>query len=233
MSAGALAGAALAARVVRAGELKSASRSEAAELLNPHRFFIRFEVDGKTVKTGSRATKIGRERLRRGQWLECRRLSYGLKRDIGTGARVSGHTHYDRIEFDRTGGSSFSTLTKTLEADAHHNYTHIGFDCPQGPSTPMLTQALERGQTVNCTIRFYHNRRDGQEEKYMEIICTDGRLAGVKVINQARPDAEGGSTVEGEANMLIHYAYHQLQIDHVGEDGGTSAHFDWAGASQG
>ena len=67
----------------------------------------------------------------------------------------------------------------------------------------------------------------------MEIICTDGRLAGVKVINQARPDAEGGTTVEGEASMLVHYAFHEMQIDHVGEDGSTSAHFAWSGASQG
>ncbi len=233
MSAGALAGATLAARVARAGGLEPASLAEAAERLSPHRYFVRFAAKGEAIKTGSRAVRIGRERLRAGEWAECGRLSYGLKRDIGTGARVSGHTHYDRIEFDRAGGPSFSTLRSTLERDAHRSYTHIGFDCPQGPATPMLMQALERGHTVDCTIRFYHNRRDGQEEKYMEIVCTDGRLAGVKVINQVNVDAKGVGSVESEANVLIHYAFHQLQIDHVGEDGSTSAHFDWSGASQG
>ena len=61
---------------------------------------------------------------------------------------------------------------------------------------------------------------------------TDGRPASVKVINQTRPDAESGSTVEAEANQLIQYAFHTMTIDHVGEDGATSAAFDWAGASQ-
>ena len=73
--------------------------------------------------------------------------------------------------------------------------TDIEFDMPQGPATPMLMNALERGHTVNATIRFFHNRRDGQEEKYMEIVCTDGRLAGVKVINQTRSLSEGQQIV--------------------------------------
>ena len=173
--------------------------------MGTHYAFVKFEANGTVVTGNTDITNIGGEELARAEWIQCKRVSYGLKRDIGTGGRVSGHTHYDRIEFD----------------------------CPQGPSTPMLMQSLERGHTVNCTIKFFHNRRDGQEEKYMEIICTDGRLAGVKVINQTRPDAEGTTTVEGESNQIIHYAFHQLQIDHVGEDGSTSAHFDWAGASQG
>lgn len=167
--------------------------------------FVKFEADGQVVMGNTDITTIGGETLDRAEWIQCKRVSYGLKRDIGTGARVSGHTHYDRIEFD----------------------------CPQGPATPVVMTALERGQTVNCTIRFYHNRRDGQEEKYMEIVCTDGRFAGVKVINQARPDAKDEDTVEGEAHMILHYAFHQMQVDHVGEDGSTSAHFDWSGGSQG
>ena len=116
-------------------------------------------------------------------------------------------------------------LTRALLADA--DFERLRWDRAFAEM-----EALERGHTVNCAVRFFHNRRDGQEEKYMEIVCTDGRLAGVKVINQTRPDAEGTTTVEGEANQIIHYAFHQMQIDHVGEDGTTSAHFDWSGASQ-
>lgn len=172
--------------------------------MGTHYAFVRFEANGTVVTGNTDITKIGGEELPRAEWIQCKAVNYGVKRDIGTGARVSGHTHYDRIEFD----------------------------CPQGPSTPMLMQALERGHTVNCTIRFYHNRRDGQEEKYMEIECTDGRLAGVKIINATRPSAQDTDTVEGEARQVIHYAFHQMQIDHVGEDGSTSAHFDWSGANQ-
>ncbi|MCB9756322.1 MAG: hypothetical protein H6713_40910 [Myxococcales bacterium] len=233
LSAGALAGATLVARAARAGELKSAALAQPVKPLNLHRYFVRFDVNGATIKTGSPTVKLGRERLNPGEWIECARVSYGLKRDIGTGARVSGHTHYDRIEFDRAGGPGFPALTKALELDAHKHYTHIGFDCPQGPATPMLLQALERGHTVNCTIRFFHNRRDGQEEKYMEIVSTDGRLAGVKLGDPARLDPERGEIIEGESRQLIHYAFHELQLDHVGEDGSTSAHFDWSGANQG
>ena len=95
-----------------------------------HYAFVKFEVVASPD-----AARIGGEELPRGEWIQCKRISYGLKRDIGTGARVRGHTHYDRIEFD----------------------------CPQGPSTPMLMQALERGHTVNCTIKFYSNReREGR-----------------------------------------------------------------------
>jgi type VI secretion system Hcp family effector len=166
--------------------------------------FVKFEANGTTVTGNTDITTVGGEELDRAEWIQCRHVKYGLKRDISTGARVSGHTHYDRIELD----------------------------CPQGPSTPMLMQALERGHTVNCTIRFYHNRRDGQEEKYMEIVCTDGRLSQIEVLNDTRPVAEGTSTVEGDARQRIEYAFHQMQIDHVGEDGSTSAHFDWSGSNQ-
>uniref|UniRef100_A0A0G4GPK9 Type VI secretion system tube protein Hcp n=1 Tax=Chromera velia CCMP2878 TaxID=1169474 RepID=A0A0G4GPK9_9ALVE len=155
--------------------------------------FVHFESNGKSVMGNTDITHIGGEELPRAEWIQCKRISYGLKRDIGTGARVSGHTHYDRIEFD----------------------------CPQGPATPMLMQALERGHTVNATIKFFSNRRDGTEGKFIQMNCREGRLADVKM-----------NYVEGEANMIIHYAYHSMQIDHVGEDGDTSAHFDWSGSPQ-
>lgn len=87
-----------------------------------HYAFVKFEADsGATLKN------IGGETLDRAEWIQCKRVSYGLKRDIGTGARVSGHTHYDRIEFDM----------------------------PQGPATPVIMQGAPTGTTVNMTIRFY------------------------------------------------------------------------------
>jgi len=164
-----------------------------------HYAFVKFEANGRTVTGNTDITNIGGEELPRGEWIQCKRVTYGLKRDIGTGARVSGHTHYDRIEFDM----------------------------PQGPATPMLMQALERGHTVNATIKFFHNRRDGQEEKYMELSAFEGRLSDIQIVNRQRPDAEGTSTVEGEANMIVHYAYHSMNIEHVGEDGESSARFAW------
>jgi len=106
-----------------------------------------------------------------------------------------------------------------------------GLDCPQGPSTPMLMRALERGHTVHCTIRFFHNRRDGQEEKYMEIVGTDGGVVGLQVETEADEKSDGLKR-QGEARQTIQYAFHKLKIDHVGEDGASSAHFDWSGANQ-
>ncbi len=165
--------------------------------------FVKFEASGTVVPGNTDITSIGGEKLHPAEWIRCNRVSYGLMRDVGTGARVAGHTQYD----------------------------HIEFDCPQGPSTPVLMQALERGHTVNCTIKFFHKRRD-KEEKYMEIVCTDGRLASFEATNQALVEAKDTSVVEGWANQIIHYAFHQLQIDHVGEDGRSSAHFDWSGSNQ-
>ena len=203
-------------------------------LAGTHYAFVKFEANGSVVTGNTDITNIGGEELPRAEWIQCKRVSYGLKRDIGTGARVSGHTHYDRIEFDATGGPGYEGLVSALKRDPKHKaYTHIGFACSSGKGSRSLMRALERGHTVNCTIRFYRSAaKSKRASKYMEIVCTDGRLAGVKVINQARPDAEGTSTVEGESNQIIHYAFHQMQIDHVGEDGATAAHFDWSGAAQ-
>ena len=132
-----------------------------------------------------------------------------------------------RIEFDAKGGPGYKGLVTALKGDPKHEaYTHIGLFCPKSRSSSLLAQALERGHTVNMQMRFFRSSGSKGKEasKYMEIVCTDGRLAGVKVINQTRS--------EGEANMLIHYAFHEMRIDHVGEDGATAAHFDWSGASQ-
>ena len=159
-----------------------------------HYSFVKFEANGAVVTGNSDITHIGGEELERSEWIQANRLSHGLKRDIGTGARVSGHTSYSNIQF-------------TL---------------PMGPAVPMLMQALERGHTVNAVVKRFHNRRDGQEEKYMEIVCTDGRLAGVEVSVNA----------DGDTVVYVSYAFHTMQIDHVGEDGTTSAHFDWSGSSQ-
>eukprot|EP01060_Flectonema_neradi_P028470 TRINITY_DN3828_c2_g2_i3.p1 TRINITY_DN3828_c2_g2~~TRINITY_DN3828_c2_g2_i3.p1 ORF type:complete len:192 (+),score=35.46 TRINITY_DN3828_c2_g2_i3:42-578(+) len=153
-----------------------------------HYSFVRFEANGAVVTGNTDITNIGGEELPRGEWIQCKRVSYGVKRDIGTGARVSGHTHYDRIEFD----------------------------LPVGPATPMIMAALERGHTVNVVLKQFHNRRDGQEEKYMNIVCTDGRLAGVKIIE----------SVDASPMMTVQYVFSNMEIDHEGEDGATSAHFD-------
>lgn len=54
-------------------------------------------------------------------------------------------------------------------------------------ATPLEEAPVERSddtlQQADGAARTFHNRRDGQEEKYMEIVCTDGRLSGVQVIN--------------------------------------------------
>ena len=150
-----------------------------------HYSFVKFEANGAVVTGNSDITHIGGEELDRSEWIQANRLSHGLKRDIGTGARVSGDTLYSNIEF-------------TL---------------PMGPAVPMLMQALERGHTVNAVVKRFHNRRDGQEEKYMEIVCTDGRLAGVEVADNAN----------GETIVHVSYAFHSMSIGHVGEDGNTKA----------
>ncbi|MFN3197197.1 MAG: hypothetical protein ACE366_02095 [Bradymonadia bacterium] len=64
---------------------------------------------------------------------------------------------------------------------------------------------------------------------------SSGRLAGVKVINMARPDAEGTrrngtTTVEGEANMVIHYAYHSISCEDLIRS--KAAQWSWATRSQ-
>lgn len=59
----------------------------------------------------------------------------------------------------------------------------------------------------------------------------NGRVTGVKLIRTTPPPRDEG-TVESEVNQLAHYAFHSMQIDHVGEDGATSAAFDWSGANQ-
>lgn len=94
-----------------------------------HYAFVKFEANGTVVTGNTDITNIGGETLDRAEWIQCKRVTYGLKRDIGTGARVSGHTHYDRIEFD----------------------------CPQGPSTPMLETVQSNGLGVNVSLYFYEN----------------------------------------------------------------------------
>ena len=155
-----------------------------------HYSFVRFESNGAVVTGNTDITNIGGVELPRGEWIQCKRVSYGLRRDIGTGARVAGHTHYDRIEFE----------------------------VPVGPATPILMQSAERGITVNLQVKQFHNRRDGQEEQYMDIICTDGRLAGVKIIENAEADFPV---------MLVEYAFASMEINHNGEDGHTAGFFDW------
>lgn len=99
-----------------------------------HYAFVKFEANGSTID-GDTITDIGDEELPRGEWIQCKRVSYGLKRDIGTGGRVSGHTHYDRIEFD----------------------------CAQGPSTPALLQMQSNKLSVNVKLHFYDNaEREGR-----------------------------------------------------------------------
>ena len=55
-----------------------------------------------------------------------------------------------------------------------------------------------------------------------------GRLASVRLMAPTDPArADVGRTLEGEASQVIHYAFHQLQIDHTGEDGATASRFEW------
>ncbi|MEM7154027.1 MAG: hypothetical protein AAF799_14350 [Myxococcota bacterium] len=221
--------------LVAAGALAGVTVLPRWAVAGTHYAFVKIEANGTVVTGNTDITNIGGEELPRAEWIQCKRVSYGLKRDIGTGARVSGHTHYDRIEFDAKGGPGYKGLTSALKRDPKHkSYTHIGLYCPRSTSAPLLAQALERGHTVNLEMRFFHSgsAKGDEATKYMEIVCTDGRLAGVKVINQTRPEAKGTTDVEGEANMMIHYAFHQMQIDHVGDDGATSAHFEWTGMSK-
>jgi hypothetical protein len=75
-----------------------------------HYAFVRFEANGTVVTGNTDITNIGGEELPRAEWIQCKRVSYGLKRDIGTGARVSGHTHYDRVEFDTVAGPTTARL---------------------------------------------------------------------------------------------------------------------------
>lgn len=106
-------------------------------LAGTHYAFVKFEANGTTITGNTDITNIGGEELPRSEWIQCKRISYGLKRDIGTGARVSGRTHYDRIEFD----------------------------CPSGPATPVL-KTMQSGQlSLNAALRFYDNAsREGRPE---------------------------------------------------------------------
>lgn len=92
-----------------------------------HYAFVKFEANGTTVTGNTDITNIGGETLDRAEWIQCKRVTYGLKRDIGTGARVSGHTHYDRIEFDM----------------------------PQGPATPVFRAGTR--QTMTVTVNYFAN----------------------------------------------------------------------------
>eukprot|EP00754_Rhynchopus_humris_P030132 Rhum_TRINITY_DN15259_c4_g1::Rhum_TRINITY_DN15259_c4_g1_i1::g.147212::m.147212 len=141
--------------------------------------FVSLRAGDAVAKGNTDITNIGGETLDRGEWIQCKRVSYGLKRDIGTGGRVSGHTHYDRVAFTTT----------------------------SGPAIPFLLDALNRGVEVVAKVKQFHNRRDGQEEKYMEITTT-GKLSDV--------------TVNG-CSVTVSITPGAMVLKHVGEDGKTSA----------
>lgn len=86
-----------------------------AAFAGTHYAFVRFEANGTAVTGNNDITNIAGDELPRGEWIQCKRVSYGLKRDIGTGARVSGHTHYDRIEFDTPTGPTTKRLAELQE----------------------------------------------------------------------------------------------------------------------
>lgn len=92
---------------------------------------------------------------------------------------------------------------------------------------PTRLAKTERTGSVTLTARGCTLPRD--HKKLSAITVTLPATRGAVVVTLSGKV----TTVEGEANQIIHYAFHQLQIDHVGEDGTTSAHFDWSGGSQG
>eukprot|EP01060_Flectonema_neradi_P041409 TRINITY_DN9827_c0_g1_i1.p1 TRINITY_DN9827_c0_g1~~TRINITY_DN9827_c0_g1_i1.p1 ORF type:complete len:173 (+),score=18.30 TRINITY_DN9827_c0_g1_i1:55-573(+) len=150
--------------------------------------YVRFESDQAVIGGNSLATASKTENGH-GDWIEIQHVTFGNRRDISAGGRVSGHTHYDRIELD----------------------------IPVGPSLPTLMNLLSKGSPVRLSMKYFHNRRDGQEEEYMNIVCTDGRLAGVKVIQATRSHSDTTVTVE--------YSFVHMEMSYTGEEGKSQASF--------
>lgn len=185
-----------------------------------HYAFVKFEANGSVIDSGHDFSRFSDD-LSRGEWIQCKRVTYGLKRDIGTGGRVSGHTHYDRLEFKRSGGPSYDELVKALSAE-EAAYDHLALDCADTNTLARMREALEGKQELGLTLQLYRVH-EGKPQRYMVTRC------GAGLITTAETAANNS---DADPHTILHYAFHDMQIDHVGEDGATAASFDWSGASQ-
>ena len=131
-----------------------------------HDTFVTFLANGVAVAGHTEPTiKAGASPP--GEWIHCRQLTYGLKRESSIPPDGLGQLLYE----------------------------HIRLECSQGPGTPQLMDALRQGAAISATIRTLVTSENGHQEQTMLIQADGGHLVEVIVSNRSAVTTDPGEAL--------------------------------------